>query len=280
MTLPLPDPMLPMRFRVVERFDEQPGVASLALVPVEDAMPLFRPGQFNMLYAFGIGEAAISISGDPHEHGWMVHTIREVGAVSRALARIHPGGMLGLRGPFGAHWPLRRQSGRHLLFVAGGLGLAPLRPAILQALREKTRYASLTLVCGARAPEQMLYRDEVDGWARQPGMDVLRIVDHANAGWTGRVGVVTTLLGAALGPHDPESVSAFVCGPEIMMRFTARDLAIAGVPGGRIWLSLERNMKCAIGRCGRCQWGPDFLCRDGPVLPYDRVARRLAIKEL
>lgn len=279
MSIPLPDPMLPMRFRVVERFEEIAEVASLALVPVEDAMPLFRPGQFNMLYAFGVGEAAISISGDPHEHGWMVHTIREVGAVSRALVHVRPGDMLGLRGPFGSHWPLRAQAERHLLFVAGGLGMAPLRPAILQALREKERYASLTLVCGARSPEQMLYRDEIDNWARQPGMSVHRIVDHASAGWTGRVGVVTALLPGALGTSDPATVSAFVCGPEIMMRFAARDLACAGVSEERIWLSMERNMKCALGACGRCQWGPDFVCRDGPVLPYDRVARRLAIKE-
>lgn len=279
MSIPLPDPMLPMRFRVVERFEEIAEVASLALVPVEDAMPLFRPGQFNMLYAFGVGEAAISISGDPHEHGWMVHTIREVGAVSRALVHVRPGDMLGLRGPFGSHWPLRAQAERHLLFVAGGLGMAPLRPAILQALREKERYASLTLVCGARSPEQMLYRDEIDNWARQPGMSVHRIVDHASAGWTGRVGVVTALLPGALGTSDPATVSAFVCGPEIMMRFVARDLASAGVSEERIWLSMERNMKCALGACGRCQWGPDFVCRDGPVLPYDRVARRLAIKE-
>ncbi len=274
------DPMLPRPFRVAEARAEMPGVVSLALAPVEGRAPGFAPGQFSMLYAFGAGEAAISISGHPGRADRLVHTVRDAGGTTRALARLGEGETVGLRGPFGRGWPLAEAEGRRLVFVAGGLGLAPLRPAILAACARPERYDGLALVHGARSPETLLYPGTLADWAAGGRLGVTLTVDHAASGWTGRVGVVTTCLDAALAGADPARTAAFVCGPEIMMRFAARALAEAGVPPARIWLSLERNMRCAVGRCGHCQFGADFVCRDGPVLPYDRLAPRLSVREL
>lgn len=276
----LTDPMVPRRFRVARAWDELGDVRSLELEPVEGAQIAFRPGQFNMLYAFGIGEVAISISSDAAEAGRLVHTIRSVGAVSDALTRLRPGQMLGLRGPFGSSWPVERAKGRHAVFVAGGLGLAPLRPAILHVLNNRADYAGMTLIYGARSPDDLLYADEIAEWKSRFDTEVEVTVDHAQRGWTGRVGVVTTALGHALSGVDPDTVTAFLCGPEIMMRFTAAGLIEAGVAARDVHVSVERNMKCAIGFCGHCQYGPDFICRDGPVFPYDQVARRLSLKEI
>lgn len=275
-----PDPMLPRRYRVRRAWNELAGVTSVDLAPVEGAAVGFLPGQFNMLYAFGIGEAAISISGNPARADRLVHTIRSVGAVSAALAGLRDGDMLGVRGPFGAGWPIAAETGRHIVVVAGGLGLAPLRPALYHALAHRGDYAGLTLVYGARSPDDLLYADEIQAWKSRFDTDVDVTVDHAVAGWTGRVGVVTTCLDRILAGLDPSGVSAFLCGPEIMMRFAARSLAGGGVPPHRVWISMERNMKCAIGFCGHCQFGPEFVCRDGPVFRYDRVAALIAGKEI
>lgn len=274
------DPMVPRRYRVMRAWSELAGVTSLELAPIAEAAVAFQPGQFNMLYAFGIGEVAISISGSSADPGRMIHTVRSVGAVSAALTRLRQGDMLGVRGPFGSAWPVARETGRHIVFVAGGLGLAPLRPAILHVLENRRDYAGLTLVYGARSPDELLYADEIKTWKSRFDTEVEITVDHAAPGWTGRVGVVTTVLDRALAGIDPAMVSAFVCGPEIMMRFTVMSLAHAGVPQDRVWISMERNMKCAIGFCGHCQFGPDFVCRDGPVFRHDHVARLISRKEI
>ena len=276
----VPHPMLPARWRVLAAHAETAGVRTLALAPLDGPAPAWAPGQFNMLYAFGVGEAAISISGDPGDPAAPVlHTIRNAGATTRALTALEPGAMIGLRGPFGTGWPLHREQGRHLLLIAGGLGLAPLRPAVLAAIARREAFAGLSLLVGARSPDVLLYGPQLDLW-RHAGLAVHVTVDHAGRGWQGRVGLVTRLLPEALAGVDPARVSAFICGPEVMMRFTAEALATAGVPPDHVWLSMERNMKCAIGQCGRCQFGPDFICRDGPVLRYDRIAARLRVREL
>ena len=274
------DPMLPRRYRVEKTWAELDDVASMSLLPVDGAPRGFRAGQFNMLYAFGVGEAAISISGDPAEPGRLIHTTRNVGMVSAALTRLRAGDMVGVRGPFGSDWPVADQAGRHLLFVAGGLGLAPMRGAICQALAARSDFQDVSLIFGARSPDDLLYRSQVAEWGAYSGARVEVTVDHAAHGWTGHVGVVTTRLEHMLNGHDPANVSAFVCGPEIMMRFTAQGLAEMGVPANRIWISMERNMKCAVGFCGHCQWGPDFVCKDGPVFRYDRIAHRLGRREV
>jgi NAD(P)H-flavin reductase len=277
-----PDPMLPLPYRVTEARAEAPDIVTLTLEPRGAALPRARPGQFNMLYAFGIGEAAISLAGEDAE-GRPMHTIRAVGATTRALTALAPGAMIGLRGPFGAAWPMEAAAGRHVLVVAGGLGLAPLRPAIAAAQTAgqtagQAAGQGLSIIYGTRSPDTILFPDDLEAWRRNARLFLT--VDHAAPGWTGRVGVVTACLPAALSGLDPGNVAAFVCGPEVMMRFTAQALADAGVPPAQIWLSMERNMKCGIGHCGHCQYGPDFICRDGPVLRYDRMAARLLVKEI
>ncbi len=277
------DPMLPRPYRVAASRRETGDTVTLELVPVGGAAPgfapdRFKPGQFNMLYAFGIGEVPISLSGDPADGGRVVHTVRAVGAVSRAIAQAGPGSVLGLRGPFGSAWPMAEAEGRDLLLIAGGLGLAPLRPAIYHALAHSEHYGRIAILYGSRGPAEILYRDELARWRQRSGVTVAVTVDHADAAWDGHVGVVPDLIRGV--SFDPANSVAMICGPEVMFRFTARALLGAGVPAGRIHVSMERDMKCAVGLCGHCQFGADFICRDGAVLRYDRVAARLAVREV
>ena len=239
---------------------------------------VFSPGQFNMLYAFGVGEAAISISGDATDHGNLVHTIRSVGKVSAALANLKAGDAIGFRGPYGVGWPVEQAEGSDVVIVAGGLGLAPLRPAIYHVLANRDRYGRIALLSGAREPAGMLFRRELEQWRTRFDVDVAVTVDHADSDWRGNVGVVTTLIKRAA--FDPDHTVAMVCGPEIMMRFAAIELEQAGVPGDAIYLSMERNMKCAIGQCGHCQLSTDFVCRDGPVATYTHLNRLMTLREL
>ena len=271
------DPMVPYVARVLRRRRDAPQVWSFDIKPGETA-PAFAPGQFNMLTAFGVGEVPISLSGDPAEPDCLVHTIRAVGPVSAALARLGPGDVLGLRGPFGRGWPMVEAIGRDVVIVAGGLGLAPLRPALYQLLGERTRYGKIALLYGTRSPEDILFRNEIESWRRRLDMGIEVTVDHAGSDWYGHVGAVTTLIARA--DFDPLHVIAMVCGPEVMMRFAIAALGDAGVADEAIYLSMERNMKCAVGFCGHCQFGTVFICRDGPVFRYDRVRSLLALKEI
>jgi NAD(P)H-flavin reductase len=257
---------------------ELSDITTLELVAVAGEVPAFLPGQFNMLYAFGLGEVAISMSGDPAQPGGFVHTVRNVGAVSGALARLATGAVVGLRGPFGTAWPTTEAEGSDLVIVAGGLGLAPLRPAIYQVLASRARYGRVAILYGTRSPADILYRAELERWRRRLDVEVAVTVDHADATWHGDVGVVPKLIPRV--GFDPLHTVALVCGPEVMMRFTAVALLTAGVPARQIHLSMERNMKCAIGLCGHCQFGPDFICKDGPVMRYDRIAGILAVREI
>jgi NAD(P)H-flavin reductase len=272
------DPMLPRVARVRRRHRDGPQVWTLEMEPEGDSTTAFAAGQFNMLTAFGVGEVPISASGDPAEPGRLLHTIRAVGPVSSALARLEAGAVLGIRGPFGAGWPMSEAAGRDIVIVAGGLGLAPLRPALYRLLAERARYGRIVMLYGTRSPEEILFRREIEGWRRRLDIDIEVTVDHATADWHGHVGVVTALLARA--DLDPHQSLALVCGPEIMMRFAAAALAQAGVADEAIWLSIERNMKCGIGHCGHCQLGPLLVCRDGPVLRYDRLRPLLGVKEL
>lgn len=270
------DPMAPQIARVRRRRRDGPQVWTLDIEMEEGAGGGFAPGQFNMLTVFGVGEVPVSLSGNPAEPGRLVHTIRAVGAVSRALTQLKPGAPVGLRGPFGAGWPMAEAAGRDVVVVAGGLGLAPLRPALYRLLAERNRYGRITLLYGTRSPDEILFRRELEGWRRQ--FEIQVTVDHAMDGWHGHVGVVTTLVTRkAFGPRD---AIALVCGPEVMMRFAAAALGDAGLVDEAIYLSMERNMKCAIGFCGHCQFGTVFICRDGPVLRYDRVRKLLALREI
>jgi NAD(P)H-flavin reductase len=238
----------------------------------------FAPGQFNMLYLFGMGEVAISISGDPARTRELVHTIRAVGSVTRPLTALRRGATIGVRGPYGTSWPVDSARGKDVIVVAGGLGLAPLRPAILHLLRERRSYRRVVVLYGARAPEDMLYRKELEGWRGRLDAHVDVTVDRAGIEWRGHVGVVTQLVARL--DLDPAMSVAFVCGPEVMMRFVSRSLVARGVAPEAIHVSLERNMKCGVGWCGHCQLGPFFVCKDGPVMSYQRVARLLTVREL
>jgi NAD(P)H-flavin reductase len=242
-----------------------------------DAGFAFEPGQFNMLYAFGVGEVPISISGDPARPA-LVHTVRAVGAVTRALTRLGPGDELGVRGPYGTAWPVAAAEGGDLLVVAGGIGLAPLRPAVYRALARRAHFRRLWVVYGARTPSDLLYRDELAVWSARDDMECDVIVDRGDSDWNGHTGVVTKLVDEL--PLDPERTLAMLCGPEIMLRFAARSLLGRGVPASGIYLSAERNMKCGVGLCGHCQLGPLLLCKDGPVLSYARLAPWMSVREL
>ena len=238
----------------------------------------FAPGQFNMLYLFGVGEVPISISGDPAIDGRLVHTLRAVGPVTRAMAGLRRGELIGLRGPYGSAWPLAEARGFDVLLIAGGIGLAPLRPALYHLLARRQDYGRVALLYGARSPAELLYRRELQSWRQRPGLQTRVTVDHATREWTGDVGVVTKLLTKVR--FDPHETVAMICGPEIMMRFAIFALEELGVSADRIWLSMERNMKCAVRLCGRCQYGPHFVCKDGPVFPYDRIANLFRLREI
>jgi NAD(P)H-flavin reductase len=192
--------------------------------------------------------------------------------------RLGAGDTVGLRGPFGAGWPMEDAAGRDVVILAGGLGLAPLRPALYRLLAERQRYGKIALLYGTRSPDEILFRHEIEAWRRRLDIDIEVTVDHAVGDWHGHVGVVTTLISHAA--FDPHNALALVCGPEVMMRFAISALRDAGLADEAIYLSMERNMKCAIGFCGHCQFGPVFVCRDGPVFRYDRVRTMLALKEI
>jgi NAD(P)H-flavin reductase len=268
--------MVPRPLRIARVRRETADVASFELMP-EAAFP-FAAGQFNMLYAFGLGEVAISISGDPARPDRVVHTVRAVGAVSRALARVRRDMVIGVRGPFGSSWPVAECEGSDVVIVAGGLGLAPLRPAIYSLLARREHYGRVVLLYGARGPADILYRSELEAWRRRLDVDIAVTVDHATAAWRGNVGVVPALLARAA--FDPDHAAAMLCGPEIMMRYTIEGLRDRGMASDRIWLSMERNMKCAVGLCGHCQFGPAFVCRDGPVFRFDRIASIFNVREI
>lgn len=270
--------MAPERFRVVDRRQETADTWTLELEPADRHDGLaFRPGQFTMLYAFGAGEVPISISGDPGAPRRLVHTVRAVGATSAAICRAEPGAMLGVRGPFGSHWPLEEAAGRDVVIVAGGIGLAPLRPLVHAVLGGRERFGRALLLYGGREPAQLLYGGELGRWAER-GLDVAVTVDIAAAGWHGRVGVVPTLIERAA--FDPGNAVGFVCGPEAMIRFSAEALIGRGIGADRVHVSMERNMKCAVGHCGHCQLGPEFVCRDGPVFTFERMRAAFAVREL
>jgi NAD(P)H-flavin reductase len=272
-------PFQPLPVRVRSNRREIEGTFTLVMdLPEGMSEFSFLPGQFNMLYLFGVGEVAISISGDPAEKDHIVHTIRQVGTVTRPMCELKRGDWLGLRGPFGNPWPLREAEGRDLIILAGGVGLPPLRPVIYQVLRQRKKYGRVTLLYGSRSPDTLVFTDEIETWRRSGNLDVWVTVDHADSEWLGPVGVVTALLRWT--HFDPRTAIAFMCGPEIMMHFGVRELLRQGVAESSIYVSLERNMKCALGVCGHCQLGPSFVCKDGPVLRADRVGPLMALREL
>jgi NAD(P)H-flavin reductase len=275
----LRDPMLPARYRVASKLQETEDTWTFELEPLDGEAPIeFAPGQFNMIYSFGAGESAISISGNPAQPGSLTHTVRAVGVVTERICSSAAGDVLGIRGPYGSTWPVENAAGRDMLVVAGGIGLAPLRPILYEVLGARERFGRTVLLYGGRSPDQLLYEEELEAWRGGEGIDVHVTVDTASPGWRGRVGVVPALIERL--DLDPARTVAYVCGPEIMMELSARALVDRGMDPGNIFLSMERNMKCAVGHCGHCQYGPTFVCRDGPVYSWAALAPLLRIREL
>ncbi|MFO0804307.1 MAG: FAD/NAD(P)-binding protein [Gemmataceae bacterium] len=256
---------------------ETPGVLTYDLSP--DSLPgySFRPGQFNMLYLPGIGEAAISMSSDSGDPAVLRHTVRAVGNVTRAMAKLRIGDSIGVRGPFGVGWPVDELRGRDVVIVAGGVGLAPLRPMVYHLLRRRDQHGRVTILFGARTPADLLFADEHERW-RGAGIDMQCTVNFGSPDWRGSVGTVMPLFANL--KLDPGRTSVLTCGPEVMMRFVAAAAMERGLPEDRVHVSLERNMNCAVGLCGHCQFGPEFICKDGPVFPFGRVRRLLFVENL
>lgn len=264
-------PSLPIPFIVKQVAGENSDSFTMRLEPEGGAVDScrFLPGQFNMLYVLGAGEIPISISGDPKSLGGFTHTVREVGAVSRLLGRLKRGDTLGLRGPFGTSWPVGKGEGGDVLLIAGGIGLAPLRPVIYRILHDRKKFKRVSVLYGVRTPEDLLFQKELKRWREGGLLDLQLTADVAGPHWEGQVGVVPKLISRA--SFDPSSVTVMICGPEIMMRYSVSELHRLGVADDRVFLSVERNMKCAIGFCGHCQYGGKFLCKDGPVFSYERI---------
>ena len=278
---PRPNPWVPHTVQIVDIEPEVEGVTTLHLAFTDSDVRQsyrFQPGQFNMLYLPGAGESAISLSGDPSDSDVMAHTIRTAGNVTRGIAALKPGETLGLRGPFGSSWPIEQCVGRDVVLVTGGIGLPPLRPAIHQLLEHRRQFGRLNLLYGARSPDTRLYTNQYPLWSER-GLIVHTTVDRSQPGWTGNVGVVPLLL-ERLRTFDPRSSVLFACGPEVMMRFTAKAALERGMTPAQMWVSTERNMQCAVGLCGHCQLGPEFICKDGPVFRYDRIAPYLRVEGL
>jgi NAD(P)H-flavin reductase len=273
----VPPALAPAWFTVRTVRRELSDTVTLDLAPRRGEFA-FAPGQFTMLSAFGIGEVPISISGDPADTATLTQTVRGVGAVSNAIVGLGAGDLIGVRGPFGSAWPVADARGRDVVIVAGGIGLAPLRPAIHAVLADRDRFDRVAILYGARSPGDLLFADELATWRARFDLEVMITVDSADRGWRGSVGVVTSLIDRA--PFDPARATALVCGPEIMMRFATDRLVKVGVPARDIHVSMERNMHCGIGLCGHCQFGPTFVCKDGPVYRWSEVAPLLAVREI
>jgi NAD(P)H-flavin reductase len=274
------DPMTPEAVKVKKIFWETEDVFTIELVYDSDEKREFsyKPGQFNMLYAFGVGESAISISSDSSKKNSLLHTIHKVGYVTNVLSKLKKGDIIGLRGPFGSSWPLEEAKGKDICIIVGGIGLAPLRPSIYHILKHRKQYGKFVLLYGARTPRDILYPVELESWRKKYDIQIEVTVDRADSTWRGHVGVVTTLLNYV--ELNPEKTMAMVCGPEIMMKYAVDELIKQGVTENEIFVSLERNMKCALGFCGHCQYGPSFVCKDGPVFSFSKVTDIFEIKEL
>lgn len=270
--------LVPRPFVVTESRRDTHDTCTVDLRGTDGAGLSFSPGQFTMLYAFGVGEVPISISGDPDRAEPLRHTIRAVGGVSRALAGAAPGTVVGVRGPFGHGWEVEDGRSGDVVLVAGGIGLAPLRPAVLRVCAERSSYGRVSLLYGTRTPDDLLFGPDLRSWARDHDIDVEVTVDAGSHGWPGRIGLVTQLVARA--DVDPARTLALVCGPEVMMRFAARALLDRGVASDRIRLSMERNMQCGVGLCGHCQLRELFVCVDGPVVAHDRLEPLLSRAEL
>jgi NAD(P)H-flavin reductase len=279
MDIVMADPMVPFFMKIKRISWETDDIFTLLLEHENEERSTFdfKPGQFNMLYAFGLGESAISISSDSSKNNSISHTIHRVGHVTMALSRLKKGDVIGVRGPFGSSWPLEEARGKDVVIIAGGIGLAPLRPAIYHIFKNRKNYGKVTLLYGARTQLDILFRVELEEWEKKHKIEIQTTVDRSDTSWRGNVGVVTNLLSYVT--LDPKTTYAMVCGPEVMMKYSIDELKKLGVAKHNIYLSMERNMKCAVGFCGHCQFGSNFICKDGPVFSFSQVKRIFDVEE-
>ena len=275
---PAKDAMLPRLFSVEAVKREVSDTVTLILKAADGGTFRFLPGQFNMLYTFGIGEVPLSISGDPADQSVLCHTVRAVGKTSSALAALKVGDTVGVRGPYGNPWPIEACLGSDILIVGGGIGLASLRPAINTMLAQREKFGNILIFYGARTPEDILFFKELKAWRSRFDVNCQVTVDRITGKWNGRVGVVTQLIRG--GGFDRSHTKALVSGPEVMMRFAIQALNEHGVGSESIYVMMERNMKCAIGLCGHCQLGSAFVCKDGPVFRFDQIKDAFKVREL
>ncbi len=270
------NPYLPREAEIVERIQETPTVFTLRL-RLTDGQPYgFEAGQFNMLYLHGVGEVPISIVAGGEADEPLTHTIRAVGRVTRGMMALRAGERIGLRGPFGRGWPLAAAEGREVVVVTGGLGCAPSVSIIHHILRHRERYGRLTILQGVKHADDLIWRTQYEAWSRQPEVRVLLVADVASPGWQGAVGRVTALFDRI--ELDAAHAIAMLCGPEGMMLASAAALEQLGLAAGDIYLSMERNMQCAVGHCGHCQFGARFVCRDGPVFAWPDIRDLLGVR--
>jgi NAD(P)H-flavin reductase len=272
--------LLPNWAEIVKIIREAEGVSTFHLKftdPEVQNRYAFEPGQFNMVYMPGYGEAAISMSSDLETaNGLLVHTIRHIGNVTRATSHLKVGDVVGIRGPFGTSWPLKSIEGMDVVIACGGIGLPPLRGVIYRIIKNREKYGKVILLYGARTPKDLMYPSEYEGWEKA-NIEVQVTVDRGDDDWTGRVGVVPMWF-----YHfrlDPHKTAILTCGPEIMMRFVIYEALARRIPSEHIHISLERNMKCGQGACGHCQQGPYFICKDGPVFPFSALENIFNVEE-
>lgn len=266
------NPYLPKEAVIVERIQESATIFTLRLEftdPQVNAQYRFQPGQFNMVYLYGVGEVPISIVSDPESEQRYDHTIRVVGRVTRGLAQLQQGERVGIRGPFGRGWPLREAEGRDIMIVTGGLGCAPVVAVIGYVLRRRERYGRLTIMQGVKHADDLLWRQRYEQWAKMPNTQVIVAADQVGKSWPWAIGRVTDLFDQV---HiEAQRTVAMMCGPEGMMAAAVKELTRRGLGEDTIYLSMERNMQCAVGHCGHCQYGGQFICKDGPVFAFSEI---------
>ena len=273
----LPTSLIPIKTAIIDIKNETQNVRTY-YIKLPNGVEIPKPGQFNMIYIHGVGEVAISVSDIDYEARAVAHTVRFVGSVTKAFSILEKNSLVGFRGPYGIGWPMDLAMGKNLILIAGGIGLPPLRPVIREVARNRDKYRKLFILYGAKTPDDLIYRYEYRDYESIPDTELYITVDKSNSDWKGRVGVVTDLI--SLISVDPSETLVFLCGPEIMMKFAVKELLKKGFKGNKIFLSLERRMKCGVGLCGHCQMGPYFVCRHGPVFPLWFISRYFWVDQI
>lgn len=266
--------MAPIAAEIKKIVQETPDVKTFTIAftdPSVQSTFSYQPGQFMEISLLGIGEAPISITSAPSMKGSIELSIRKVGQLTEAIHRLTPGNIVGLRGPYGNGWPFKEVAGYNLLFIGGGIGLAPLRSMIKYVFDHRGEYGLVKILYGARNPQEIVFGHEMQLWAKQPDTEILVTVDRGDKNWSGNVGLVTSLFPQI--SVTANNCVAFVCGPPVMVPFVIKDLLNMGFAEDKIISTLENYMKCGIGKCGHCLLGGKYICLEGPVFKYSEMKK-------